>query len=75
TTSSPLHSNPGLQAEVPAKSNSQTKKNISKKKKRLSKIKIDLVQQLVGKIEAASESISRSELKVLKLLQKQTQSQ
>ncbi len=37
--------------------------------------RVDLIQELIGKIESANENASRSELKVIELLQRQTQLQ
>ncbi|CAF1118756.1 unnamed protein product [Rotaria sordida] len=50
----------------------KTKKNASSKKKRASEMKMDLMKELFGKIESASEAAARSEIKILELLEKQT---
>ncbi|CAF4210665.1 unnamed protein product [Rotaria sp. Silwood2] len=62
-------------SDVPATISSTTKKTVSARKKTKSETKIDLIKELVGKIESVSDIAANSEVKALELLEKQTRLQ
>ncbi|CAF0748149.1 unnamed protein product [Adineta ricciae] len=58
---------------APVNSSCKPRSSGPAKKKRASEMKVRLVQELIGKIEAANENASRSEIKILELPERQMQ--
>ncbi|CAF2084705.1 unnamed protein product [Rotaria magnacalcarata] len=63
-SASPSSINSNSKCDNVAKVSPTTKKTVPARKKRISEIKMDLIKELVGKIESASEVASRSEVKM-----------